>query len=106
MQAQTEPMAMPALSAAAFTLAGSMWLGSSIGISIVSKPQSLNFLKSFTLSLVNGEAKRKELRPKRMRIGAFEMERGQRAQESAGGHSAAAREAESSRTNEGQFSIS
>src|SRR3954471_6670888 len=97
MQAQTEPIAMPALSAAAFTLAGSMWLGSSIGISIVSNPQSFNFFKSFTLSLVNGEAKRNELRPKRMGWSVLKWNLGRCAKKIAGGHSAAVGEGESSR---------
>src|SRR4051794_25083783 len=68
MHAHTLPMASPAFSAAAFTFAGSMCDGSSIGISTVSKPQSLNFLKSFTLSVTKGETKRKELMPKRMGV--------------------------------------
>jgi hypothetical protein len=63
MQAHTLPIAKPALSAAAFTLAGSMCSGDSIGSSTVSKPHFLNLGKSFTLSVVNGETKRKELMP-------------------------------------------
>src|SRR5829696_7057646 len=66
MHAQTLPIATPALSAAAFTFAGSMCDGSSIGISTESKPQSLNFLKSRVLSVVKGEVKRKVLMPKRI----------------------------------------
>src|SRR3954462_8869102 len=68
MHAHTLPIAMPAFSAPAFTFAGSMCDGSSIGISTVSKPQSLNFLKSFTLSVTKGETKRNELMPKRMEV--------------------------------------
>ena len=56
MQAQMEPIAMPALAAAAFKNLGSVCDGSSIGISTVWKPQFLSFLKRWTLSLVNGEA--------------------------------------------------
>jgi hypothetical protein len=40
-----------------------MWDGSSIGISMVSKPQRLYFGKSFVLLLVKGEVKRKVLIP-------------------------------------------
>src|SRR4051812_32222589 len=57
------PIAMPALAAAAFTFAVSMCDGSSMGISTVSKPQRLNVVKSFVLSVVNGEVKRKVLMP-------------------------------------------
>ena len=56
MQAQMDPMAMPALAAAAFRNFGSVCEGSSIGISTVWKPQFLSFLNRCTLSLVNGEA--------------------------------------------------
>src|SRR4051812_24823973 len=66
MQAHTLPTAIPALSAAAFTAAGSMCDGSSIGISTVSKPHFLNVAKSLVLSVVNGETKRKELMPNLM----------------------------------------
>src|SRR5512137_2538266 len=62
-QAQTEPQTRPCLSSSRFTCAGSMCDGSSIGISIVSKPHCLNCLKSLVLSLVNGEVKRKVLIP-------------------------------------------
>jgi hypothetical protein len=56
MAAQMEPMAMPALAAAALRNFGSTCEGSSIGISTESKPQFLSFLKRCALSLVNGEA--------------------------------------------------
>ena len=59
-------MAMPALSAAARTLTGSMWDGSSMGSSRVSKPHFLNLGKSFTLSVTNGETYRKVFNPKRI----------------------------------------
>src|SRR3954468_6432210 len=63
MQAQTEPQARPFLSSSALTCFGSMWDGSSRGISTDWKPHFLNFGKSFVLSLVNGEVKRKVLIP-------------------------------------------
>jgi hypothetical protein len=56
MHAQMVPMAMPALSAAALTLAGLMCSSASIGISAVSKPHFLSFGNSFTLSVVKGLA--------------------------------------------------
>ena len=56
MAAQMEPMARPALAAAAFRNFGSTCEGSSIAISTESKPQFLSFLNMETLSLVNGEA--------------------------------------------------
>src|SRR4051812_28717879 len=67
MHAQRLPIAMPALSAPAFTFAGSMWDGSSTGISTVSNPHFLNWEKSFVLAVTNGLTKRKELMPKRIR---------------------------------------
>ena len=57
---------MPAFAAAALSAAGSMCSGASTGISTVSKPQDLNFLNNWTLSVLKGETKRKELIPKRM----------------------------------------
>src|SRR2546425_132760 len=63
MQAQTEPQTSPSLSSARFTCAGSMCDGSSTGISTVSKPHFLKVLKSFVLSLVNGEVNKKVLMP-------------------------------------------
>jgi len=66
MHAQTEPMAIPAFSAAALRTAGLMCSGASTGISTVSKPHDLNVLNSFVLSVVKGETKRKEFMPKRI----------------------------------------
>ena len=62
-QAQTEPQTRPCLSSSRFTCAGSMCDGSSMGISMVSKPHCLNCLNSLVLSFVNGEVKRKVLMP-------------------------------------------
>src|SRR5437899_9024567 len=67
MQAQTEPQTSLFLSSSRFTWAGSMWAGSSMGISTVSKPQRLNCGKSLVLSLVKGDVKRKVLMPMRIR---------------------------------------
>src|SRR5437868_1853697 len=66
MHAHTLPIARLFLSAAAFTAAGSMCAGSSMGISTVSKPHFLNVGKSTVLSVVNGETKRKVLMPSLM----------------------------------------
>src|SRR4051794_2537223 len=63
MHAQTDPQTSPFLSNSAFTCAGSMWLGSSTGISTVSKPHFLNCGKSLVESLVNGEVNKKVLIP-------------------------------------------
>src|SRR5579859_5448447 len=63
MQAHTEPQTRPCWSSSRLTWAGSMWAGSSTGISTVSKPHFLNCLKSFVLSLVKGEVKRNVLMP-------------------------------------------
>src|SRR2546430_218073 len=63
MQAQTEAQTSPWLSSSRFTCAGSMCDGSSTGISTVSKPHFLKVLKSFVLSLVNGEVNKKVLMP-------------------------------------------
>src|SRR5580765_764780 len=63
MQAHNEPHTSPALSSSRLTCIGSMWEGSSIGSSTVSKPQSLNCLKSFVLLLLKGEVKRKVFNP-------------------------------------------
>src|ERR1043165_9573075 len=62
-QAQAVPQTSPCLSKSRFTCAGSMWEGSSIGISMLSNPQRLNLGNSFVLSLVKGEVKRKVLMP-------------------------------------------
>src|SRR5690348_12883343 len=67
MQAQTEPQTSLCLSSSRFTWAGSMWDGSSTGISMVSNPQRLNCGKSLVLSLVKGDVKRKVLMPMRIR---------------------------------------
>src|SRR4051812_34065297 len=66
MQAQTLPQTRPAFFTSALTYAGSMWLGSSIGISTVSNPHFLNWGKSFVEALVNGDVKRKVLIPSLM----------------------------------------
>src|SRR3954465_11067700 len=63
MHAQTDPQTSPFLSNSAFTCAGSIWLGSSTGISTVSKPHFLNCGKSLVESLVNGEVNKKVLIP-------------------------------------------
>src|ERR1043165_7920180 len=63
MQAQTEPQASPFLSNSAFTCLGSICEVSSMGISTDWNPHFLNCGKSFVLSLVNGEVKRKVLIP-------------------------------------------
>src|SRR4051812_26530951 len=63
MQAQTDPQTSPLLSSSAFTCAGSMWLGSSTGISTVSNPHFLNCGKSLVDSLVNGDVNKKVLIP-------------------------------------------
>src|SRR2546427_564477 len=76
MQAQTDPQTRPCLSSSRFTCAGSMWDGSSTGISMVSKPHFLKRGKSFVLSLVKGEVKRKVLIPNRI-TGAEANEMGQ-----------------------------
>ena len=67
MQAQMLPMTKPCLSAAAFTLTGSMCSGASTGSSNVSKPHFLNLGNSFTDSVVNGEVNKKVLIPNRMK---------------------------------------
>src|SRR5215217_7964780 len=66
MHAHTLPQTRPAFFTSALTYAGSMWLGSSIGISTVSNPHFLNWGKSFVESLVNGDVKRKVLIPSLM----------------------------------------
>src|ERR1043166_7579301 len=63
MHAQTDPQTRPCLSNSCFTCPGSMCDGSSTGISIVSNPHFLKRGKSFVLSLVKGEVKRKVLIP-------------------------------------------
>src|SRR6187200_1742339 len=63
MQAQAEPQTSPFRSSSDFTYAGSMCEGSSIGISIVSKPHFLKRGKSLVLSLVKGEVNKKVLMP-------------------------------------------
>ncbi len=63
MQAQTEPHTSPCWSSSALTRAGSMWLGSSTGISTVSNPHFLKVLKRAVLLLVNGEVNRNVLMP-------------------------------------------
>src|SRR5438093_13585906 len=70
MQAQTEPQTRPCRASSRLTFEGSMCDVSSTGISTVSKPQRLNCLNSFVLSLVKGEVKRKVLMP--IRITRFE----------------------------------
>src|SRR5690242_2897737 len=66
MHAQTLPQTSPALSSSALTLAGSMWDGSSIGISTDSNPHFLNCGKSLVDSVVKGETKRNVLIPNLM----------------------------------------
>src|SRR5688500_18407225 len=67
MQAQTLPATNPDFASSRLTRAGSMWLGSSMGISTDSNPQRLNCGKSFVESLVNGDVNRKVLMPSLMR---------------------------------------
>src|SRR5678815_2036519 len=73
MQAQTEPMARPCLSAAAFTLAASMCSGASIGISTVWKPHFLKVGKSLTLWVVKGEVNRNVLMPILISVGGARL---------------------------------
>src|SRR5437660_7613154 len=63
MQAQADPHTSPCRSSSFFTKVGSIWDGSSIGISTVSKPHFLNVLKSGVLSLVKGDVNRNVLMP-------------------------------------------
>src|SRR5438445_6285788 len=63
MQAQADPHTSPCRSSSFFTKVGSIWDGSSIGISTVSNPHFLKVLKSGVLSLVKGEVNRKVLMP-------------------------------------------
>src|SRR5437879_4431633 len=63
MHAQIEPQTIPALSSSLLTWCGSMWSGSSMGSSTVSKPHCLNCLNSFVLLLLNGEVNRKVFNP-------------------------------------------
>jgi len=79
MQAQMDPQARPALSSSARTWAALMCDGSSMGISTVWKPHFLNWAKSFVLSSVNGEAKRKELMPNLMDLRLLFQTAGKRA---------------------------
>src|SRR5207247_7292261 len=62
-QAHAEPQTRPSLSNSALTCAGSMWAGSSMGISIDVNPHFLKVLKSAVLWLVKGEVNRKVLMP-------------------------------------------
>src|SRR5258705_5394468 len=66
MQAQTEPQTRPFFSSSACTYFGSMWEGSSTGISTVSKPHFLNMGKSLVESLVNGDVNKNVLIPSLM----------------------------------------
>src|SRR3712207_6035366 len=63
MHAHTLPQTSPALSSSTLTRAGSMWDGSSIGISTDSNPHFLNFGNSFVESFVNGDVNRNVLMP-------------------------------------------
>jgi len=63
MQAQTDPQTKPLRSRAAFTVFGLMWLGSSTGISTVSKPHFLNLGNREVLREVKGEVNKNELIP-------------------------------------------
>src|SRR2546426_10612156 len=63
MQAQTEPHTKPCRSSSRRTLAGSMWEGSSIGISTVSNHHFLNVLNKPVLWVVNGDVNRNVLMP-------------------------------------------
>src|SRR6266576_2456625 len=66
MQAQTEPQTRPFFSNSACTYFGSMWDGSSTGISTVSKPHFLNMGNSLVESLVKGDVNKKVLIPSLM----------------------------------------
>ena len=59
--AQTDPQTRPCLSRPFLTLTGSMWEGSSTGISTVSKPHFLKVGNNRVLLVVNGEVNRKLL---------------------------------------------
>src|SRR5690349_6603166 len=75
MQAQTLPQTRPFFFSSRSISLGSMWLGSSTGISTESKPHFLNWGKSLTESLVKGEVKRKVLIPSLM-VGRILLRRG------------------------------
>src|SRR5262249_1994070 len=62
----TAPQAIPRRSKDALIQCESIFEGSSMGISTDSKPHFLKRGNNFTLSFVNGEAKRKVLIPKRI----------------------------------------
>src|SRR4051812_26590878 len=66
MQAQTDPQTRPFFSSSACTYFGSMWDGSSIGISTDSKPHFLNMGNSLVESLVKGDVNKNVLIPSLM----------------------------------------
>src|SRR5260370_41197582 len=66
MQAQTDPQTRPFFSNSLCTYFGSMWEGSSIGISTVSNPHFLKVGKSLVESLVKGEVNKNVLIPSLM----------------------------------------
>src|SRR5436190_1568607 len=63
LHAHTLPHTRPCLSSSALTLAGSMWDGSSIGISTDSNPHFLNVGNSLVEAVVNGDVNRNVLIP-------------------------------------------
>jgi len=66
MQAQTEPQTKPFFSSSPCTYVGSMWEGSSTGISTDSKSHFLNMVKSLVESLVKGDVNKNVLIPSLM----------------------------------------